>query len=299
MERPPRPAIQLYSVRESTDSLPDVIRRVADAGFEGVEFATRLAANLEKLIQDEGPDTVAAFIAEPVMGAGGVLVPPATYFDKIQAVLKKYDVLMIADEVICGFGRTGNMWGSETFNIQPDILTCAKALSSSYLPISAVLVSDAVYDGIAEGTNDGGPPFGHGYTYGGHPVSAAVAVETLKIYDEIDMVGHVQNIGPKMQAGLRQFQDHPLVGEVRGIGLVAAVEVVEDKASKKAFDPARKVGQFLADRAQDNGMIVRAMNDSIGFTPPLIMKEAEINEMVEKMGKSLDETWAAVQAGEI
>jgi 4-aminobutyrate--pyruvate transaminase len=233
------------------------------------------------------------------MGAGGVIVPPRTYFQKIQAVLKKYDVLMIADEVICGFGRTGNMWGCDTFGIQPDILVCAKALSASYLPISAVLVSDAVYQGIAEGTADGGPPFGHGYTYGGHPVSAAVAVETLKIYDEIDMIGHVKKISPLMQNGLGQFRDHPLVGEVRGVGMVAAIEVVEDKASKKAFAPARKIGPYIDNLARKNGMIVRAMGDSIGFTPPLIMKPAEINEMVEKMGKTLDQTWAAIQAGEI
>jgi 4-aminobutyrate---pyruvate transaminase len=273
--------------------------RFAEHGESEEQFADRLAANLERLIQEEGPETVAAMIAEPVMGAGGVIVPPATYFEKIQAVCRKYDVLFIADEVICGFGRTGNMWGCQTFNIQPDILVCAKALSASYLPISAVMISDKVYQGIAEGTNDGGPAFGHGYTYGGHPVSAAVAVETLKIYDEIDMVGHVQSIAPKMQDGLRQFQDHPLVGEVRGVGLVAAVEIVEDKASKKAFDPARKVGQYLSDRAQANGMIVRAMSDSIGFTPPLIMKPSEIDEMVQKMGQALDETWAAVQASQV
>lgn len=273
--------------------------RFAEEGESEEDFATRLAANLEQMIVDQGPETVAAFIAEPVMGAGGVIVPPRTYFEKMQAVLKKYDVLMIADEVICGFGRTGNMWGCETFNIQPDILVCAKALSSAYLPISAVMVSDKVYQGIAEGTADGGPPFGHGYTYGGHPVSAAVAVETLKIYEEIGMVGHVQSISPLMQDGLRQFKDHPLVGEVRGVGLVAAVELVEDKASKKAFDPSRKVGAFLDNLAKENGMIVRAMGDSVGFTPPLIMKAAEINEMVEIMGKTLDQTWAAVQAGEV
>ena len=273
--------------------------RFAEEGESEEDFATRLAANLEQLILDEGPETVAAMIAEPVMGAGGVIVPPATYFEKIQAVCRKYDVLFIADEVICGFGRTGNMWGCETFGIMPDILTCAKALSASYLPVSAVLVSDKVYQGIAQGTADGGPAFGHGYTYGGHPVSAAVAVETLKIYEEIDIISHVKKIAPLMQDGLGQFRDHPLVGEVRGVGLVAAVELVEDKASKKPFDAGRKVGQYLNDRAQANGMIVRAMNDSIGFTPPLVMKPAEINEMVEKMGQSLDETWAAVQAGEI
>ena len=273
--------------------------RNAAEGESEEEFATRLAANLESLIFAEGPETVAAFIAEPVMGAGGVIVPPATYFEKIQTVLKRHDVLFIADEVICGFGRTGNMWGCETFNIMPDLLVCAKALSSSYLPISALLVSDQVYQGIAEGTADGGPPFGHGYTYGGHPVSAAVAVETLNIYDEIDIIGQVKSISPAMQDGLRQFQDHPLVGEVRGVGVIAAVELVADKVSREAFAPARKIGQYLSDRAQANGMILRAMGDSIGFTPPLIMTKSEIGEMVRIMGKSLDETWAAIQAGEI
>ena len=217
----------------------------------------------------------------------------------MQAVLKKYDVLMIADEVICGFGRTGNMWGCDTFGIQPDILVCAKALSASYLPISAVLVSDKVYQGIAEGTADGGPPFGHGYTYGGHPVSAAVAVETLKIYEEIDMVGNVQAISPLMQDGLRQFADHPLVGQARGVGLIGALELVEDKASKKPFDPARKVGPLFENLAKENGMIVRAMGDSIGFTPPLIMTPAEIGEMIEKTGQTLDQAWKAVQSGEV
>jgi len=162
-----------------------------------------------------------------------------------------------------------------------------------------VMVSDNVYQGIAEGTADGGPAFGHGYTYGGHPVAAAVAVETLKIYDETDMVGHVQSISPLMQDGLAQFKDHPLVGEVRGVGLVAGVELVEDKASKKAFDPSRKIGPYVDNLAKENGMIVRAMGDSIGFTPPLIIKNAEIDQMIELFGKTLDQTWAAVQAGEI
>ncbi|MFT5393430.1 MAG: 4-aminobutyrate--pyruvate transaminase, partial [Gammaproteobacteria bacterium] len=248
------------------------------------------------LIEAEGADTVGAFIAEPVMGAGGVIVPPATYFEKIQAVLKKHDVLFIADEVICGFGRTGNMWGCETYDITPDILCCAKALSSSYLPISAVLIKDEIYEGLKSGTDQ--MPFGHGFTYGGHPVAAAVAVETLKIYEEIDVVERSKRVGAHLQAGLRQFADHPMVGEVRGVGMVAAVELVEDKAEKTAFDPARKVGAALQDRAQEDGLIVRAVGDSVAFSPPLIMTEAQVDVVVEKFGRALDRTWRAVESGQ-
>ena len=251
-------------------------------------FATRCANNLEQLIQDEGPDTVAAFFAEPVMGAGGVIVPAATYFDKIQAVLKKYDILMVADEVICGFGRTGNMWGSQTFNIKPDLLTCAKALSSSYLPISAVLISDDLYAPVRDQSGELGG-FSHGYTYSGHPVAAAVALETLKIYEERDIVGHVQRVGPIMQARLRDFSDHPLVGEVRGVGLLAGVEVMADGANRLSFDPAAKVGPKVQALCEENGLLIRAMGDTIGFCPPLIIDEATIEKMLAQFGKSLDQ----------
>ncbi|MCW8861790.1 MAG: aspartate aminotransferase family protein, partial [Rhodospirillales bacterium] len=240
--------------------------RFANPGESEADFATRLAESLETLILSEGPDTVAAFIAEPVMGAGGVIVPPETYFEKVQAVLRKYDVLMIADEVICGFGRTGNLWGSQTFGIKPDIITCAKALSSGYVPISAVMVNEAIYQAVAEQSGKIGT-FGHGFTYSGHPVPAAVALETLKIYDEIDIVGRVRTIAPHMQNGLKRFRDHPLVGEVRGVGLVAGVEMVADKETRAPFDPALGVGPYLVRRAQHHGMIVRALGDTIAFSP--------------------------------
>ena len=254
------------------------------------DFATRLAAELEEVILKEGPETVAAFYAEPFMGAGGVIIPPAGYFEKIQVVLKKYDVLMCVDEVIAGFFRTGNYWGSQTFNIQPDILVCAKALSAAYLPISAVLVNERVFQGIAEGSSTVGT-WGHGFTYSGHPVPAAVAIETLKIYDEMDMLGHVRKVGPYMQAALQQrFAEHPMVGEVRGVGLVAAVELVEDKAKAKNFDPAKKIGARLTKLGEKHGVIMRAMtNDSMGFSPPLIITEAEIDEMLDRVGRALDE----------
>ncbi len=267
--------------------------RFGEDGETEEEFATRCADNLEKLILDEGPDTVGAFFAEPIMGAGGVLVPPATYFQKVQAVLNKYDVLMVADEVICGFGRTGNMWGCDTLGIKPDLLTCAKALSSSYLPISAVLVSEKLYEAVRDKSGEMGG-FSHGYTYSGHPVPAAVAVETLKIYEERDIVGHVKRVSPTLLDGLKAFADHPLVGEVRGAGLLAGVEVVADKASKKAFDPAAKVGPAIQGFAEKNGLLIRAMGDSIGFCPPLIIDDATIGEMLDRFGKSLDEAldWA-------
>jgi 4-aminobutyrate--pyruvate transaminase len=254
------------------------------------QFATRCADELEKLILAEGPDTVAAMWAEPIMGAGGVIVPPRGYFEKIQAVLKKYDVLMVADEVICGFWRTGNYWGSQTMGIQPDILTGAKALSSSYLPISAVMINDRVFQGLSDESNKIGT-FGHGFTYSGHPVPAAVAIETLKIYDETDIGGHVREVGPYLQAELRRrFADHELVGEVRGVGLIAAVELVADKAAHKNFEPAAKVGPRLVQLMQEHGVIGRTViNDALCFSPPLIIGKAEINEMLDRTEKALNE----------
>jgi 4-aminobutyrate---pyruvate transaminase len=241
----------------------------------------------------EGPDTVAAFIAEPVMGAGGVLVPPKTYFEKVQAVLKKHDVLFVADEVICGFGRTGSLWGSQTFGIKPDILSCAKALSSSYLPIAAVMINEKVYSAIRDNTGKLGT-FGHGYTYSGHPVSAAVALETLKIYEERDIVAMVRRIAPAFQKRLHSFADHPLVGEVRGVGLIGAIELVRNRKTKEPFDPKLAVGLKTASFCQKQGLITRAIMDSVAFCPPLIITEAQIGEMFDRFARALDEAhgWA-------
>jgi 4-aminobutyrate---pyruvate transaminase len=261
----------------------------AHPGESEEAFATRLAQELDAMIEAEGPDTVAAFFAEPIMGAGGVIIPPATYFEKIQAVLKKHDVLLVADEVICGFGRTGEYWGCQSLGMQPDILTCAKALSSSYLPISAVMVNERVFEGLADGSAGLGT-FGHGFTYSGHPVPAAVAVETLKIYDEMDIVGHVKRVAPTMQDGLRALAGHPLVGEVRGMGLIGAVELVADKATHTNFDPALKIAPRLVKIAEGHGLICRSLpNDSIAFSPPLIITEEEITDMVTRFGAALDE----------
>ena len=257
-------------------------------------FAARLAGDLEQMILREGPDTVAAFFAEPVMGAGGVIVPPATYFDRVQPILKKYEILFVVDEVICAFGRTGNMFGAQTFNLQPDIMTVAKALSAGYQPISANLLTNELYE-ILLAQSDKLGIFGHGYTYSAHPVPAAVALETLKIYEELDIVAKVRHVGPRMLAGIRSYADHPLIGDARGIGLIGAVELVRDKATKQSFDPKAGVAAYLVRRAQHHGAILRNMpGDNIAFCPPLIITEAEIDEMMGCFGRALDDTWAMV-----
>ncbi len=267
--------------------------RFAEEGESEETFSARLADNLEKLILDEGPETIAAFFAEPVQGAGGVIIPPNGYFEKIQKILKKYDILLVADEVICGFGRTGNMWGSTTFDLKPDMITVAKALSSAYLPISALMINDDIYQSLADNSAEIGM-LGHGYTYGGHPVPAAVAIETLNIYEERDIVGHVRTVSPALQNALKEYENHPMVGEVRGIGLLAGVELVQNKKTKKPFDTAAKVGMKLTSFSQSIGLISRAIGDTVAFSPPLIITEREISEMVEIFGTALDKTqsWA-------
>jgi len=263
--------------------------RLALPGEDERAFSTRLAAELEDVIQREGPGTIAAFIAEPVMGAGGVIVPPEGYFEAIGAVLDRHGILMIADEVICGFGRTGCMFGTETVGMRPDIMTFAKQLSSSYVPIGAVAVSERVYEPVKVASGKRGA-LGMGYTTSGHPVATAVALEALRIYVERDVVGQVARTGPFFQQRLRRLAAHPLVGEVRGIGLIAAVEFVADKATKRLFDPVGKVAAFIMRRAWENGLIVRALpqSDALSFCPPLFCTEAELEEIVEKLERSLE-----------
>jgi 4-aminobutyrate--pyruvate transaminase len=277
--------------------LPGFIHTMTPHHYHGAQegeseeaFATRCAEELDKLIVAEGPDTVAAMFAEPVMGAGGVIVPPRTYFEKIQKVLRKHDVLLVADEVICGFGRTGNYWGSQTFGVQPDMLTCAKALSSSYLPISAVMVNEKVFQGLAEESHKIGT-FGTGFTYSGHPVPAAVALETLKIYDEMGLVEHATSVGDFLQRELRRrFAGHELVGEVRGVGMVGAVEFVADREARRNFDAKEKVGPRLAKLCEEHGVISRSLpGDSLAFSPPIIITQEEVAEMLDRVGEALDE----------
>ena len=269
--------------------------RFAEPGESEEAFASRLAANLDALIQREGPDTVAAFIAEPVMGAGGVIVPPRTYFEKIQAVLKKYDVLLIADEVITGFGRTGNMWGSQTYGMRPDLISCAKQLSSAYMPIAAVIISEPIYRILVDQSRKIGV-FAHGFTYSGHPVAAAVALRTLQLYEERDMLGHVRAVAPHFQARIKRLGEHPLVGEARGVGLVGAIELVADKRTKKPFDPARGVAGHCAARSQEHGLLNRNMaGDVLALCPPMIINASEIDTMFDRFEQALGETEAWVQ----
>jgi 4-aminobutyrate--pyruvate transaminase len=282
--------------------IPGIVRADAAYHYRGARpgeseeaYAARLAAALEALILREGPDTIAAFFAEPVMGAGGVIVPPATYFERIQPILRCYDVLFVVDEVISGFGRTGSMFGSQTFGLAPDIMTVAKALSAGYMPISASLVSEALY-GVLLDQSDKLGIFGHGYTYSSHPVPAAVALETLRIYAETDIVSHVRRVAPRLQEGLRSFAAHPLVGDVRGIGLIGAVEIVRDKPTKASFDARAGVGAYLVRRAQEHGVILRNMpGDIVAFCPPLVIREAEIDEMLAGFEKALADTQAMVR----
>ena len=248
------------------------------------EFATRCANDLEAMIEKEGADTIAAFYAEPVMGAGGVVVPPATYWEKIQAVLNKYDILLVADEVICGFGRTGNMFGCETFSIKPDVLVMSKQITSAYFPFSAFMINDRVYEPIAEESGRIGV-LGHGFTGGAHPVGAAVALENLAIIEERDLVAHAAEMGKKMRAGLKDFEGHPMVGEVRGVGLMAALELVNTSGDDVA---PGTIGAAMNSHMLSNGVITRNMYDAIGFCPPLIITESQVGDLLDIVDKSLN-----------
>jgi 4-aminobutyrate---pyruvate transaminase len=263
--------------------------------FEGEseeDFATRLAAQLEEMILREDPDTVAAFIAEPVMGAGGVIVPPATYFEKIMSVCEKYDLLMISDEVITGFGRLGHMFGSEAVGFRPHAMSIAKALSSGYLPIAGVLVPPRMYEALLEESRKVGS-FGHGFTYSGHPVAAAVALKTLEIYARDRIVEKAAAMIPHFRAGLDRLAEHPLVGEARGLGLVGGLELVADRRTKRSFDPKAGVAAWCVDAAQAEGLIVRALSgDTVSLCPPLIISAQELEMLFQRLGRALDRTLA-------
>lgn len=264
--------------------------RFALDGETEEEFSDRAAAELEALIVREKPETIAAFIGEPVMGAGGVIIPPRTYWEKIQKVCRKYDVLIIADEVVTGFGRTGKMFGAETFGIEPDMMILSKQLTSGYQPLSAVLFTDGIYQAIADNSNLLGS-FGHGFTTGGHPVAAAVALEGMTIFDERRIVDDVAAIAPLFAEEISRFADHPLVGHVRSIGLLGAVELVADKASKSPFAAPGRTGAFLAGRCLANGVVLRALGDTIAFSPPLIIDPQQVMQIFSRFSRSLNETF--------
>lgn len=252
------------------------------------QFASRMANELEQLILAEGPETIAAFIGEPIMGAGGVIVPPNTYWAKIQEVCNKYDVLLIADEVITGFGRTGHMFASELYGIKPDFMTLSKQLTSSYQPLAAVLLNEKVASVINNHSGKLGT-FGHGYTASGHPVATAVALENIAVIEEDKLVENAAKSGAILQQRLTALADHELVGEVRGIGLIAGVELVANKKLKTQFDPLGKAGSLVVKLAQENGLILRGIQDTVAFCPPLIITPEQVNTMVDIFELALDQ----------
>ncbi|MFL6871438.1 MAG: aminotransferase [Candidatus Azotimanducaceae bacterium] len=262
-------------------------------GETEAQFVDRLLAELEQLILQEGPETIAGFIAEPIQGAGGVVVPPKDYLPRVAQLLQKHDIIFIDDEVICGFGRTGQPFGAQTFDIRPTTMSLAKALSSAYLPISAVLIPEYMHDAFASRSDELGN-FGHGFTYSGHPVCAAVALRNLEIMEDMGLYAHAGKVGQVFQRRLSEFADHPLVGEVRGEGLIAAVELVKQKQPRTPFDPEAGVGAYCAAACQDAGVILRNLGDSVAFCPPLIITEDQIDELVNKFSIGLDATldWA-------
>jgi len=261
--------------------------RAAEGGESQAEFSKRLANNLSQLIEREGPETIAAMIAEPILGAGGVILPPDGYFDAVTAVLDRYGIPLIDDEVITGFGRTGNWFGCSTYGFEPQSMSIAKALSSAYLPISAVLLSPELSETIEQESGKIGT-FGHGFTYSGHPVAAAVALKTIEIYQARDVVGHVRHVAPTFQGRLRALADHPLVGEASGIGLIGAIELVADKATKKNFEPSKQIGAKMGSLSEAEGLIVRPLlGDRIAICPPLVISEAEIGELFDRLERAL------------
>ena len=254
----------------------------AEAGESELEFSARRARELEAMILAEGPETVGGFIAEPVLGTGGIIPPPTAYWPAIQAVLKKYDVLLVADEVVCGFGRIGTPVGSHMYGIEPDLITVAKGLTSAYVPLSAAIVSAKVFAVMEMGSDKLGA-FSHGYTYSGHPIGVAAANAVLDIVEREDLAGKAATTGAYLQKRMQDtFAQLPIVGEVRGVGMLAAIEFVADPKTRRRFDAADKIGARVSKACRDRNLIARAMphGDILGFAPPLVMTGAEVDEMI-------------------
>jgi putrescine aminotransferase len=255
-------------------------------------FGLYAAQQVEAKILERGPENIAAFIGEPLQGAGGVIIPPATYWPEINRICKQYDILLIADEVICGFGRTGKMFGTETFGIKPDMMTTAKALTSGYLPLSALLVHDRVADVLI---NDVGE-FYHGFTYSGHPVACAVALANLDILQRENLVDRAAAMGEILREKLHAaLDDHPMVGEVRGVGLIGAIELTADKRTRKFFEKRGRIGTICRDFCFENELIMRAVRDTMVFSPPLIISEPEIDMLVDRAARAIDQTYEKVK----
>lgn len=263
--------------------------RREDRSLTEEQFSVHCAAKLEEMILAEGPDTVAAFIGEPILGTGGIVPPPAGYWAAIQKVLKKYDILLVADEVVTGFGRLGTMFGSDHYGMDPDLITIAKGLTSAYAPLSGSIVADRMWQVLVQGSDQMGP-IGHGWTYSAHPICAAAGVANLKLIDELGLVGNAGEVGTYFRKGLADaLAHHPNVGEVRGDGLMAAVEFVEDKDDRKFFDPARKVGPAISAALLERGVIGRAMpqGDILGFAPPLCLTREQADVVVASAAKAV------------
>jgi len=259
------------------------------------EFSARMAAEFEQTVIDADPDTIAAFFAEPMQSGGGAIRPPKGYWEAMQAVIRKYDIHFHVDETVCGFGRTGHYWGAQAFDLTPDSTTCAKALTAAFFPMSAIMFRQNFFDDLMQ-TSDAAGVLGHGFTYAGHPVGAAVALEALKVYDDIDLVGHVQRVSQPFLAGCEALMDHPLVGDVRGIGLFCGIQLVQDKTTRALWDPALKVGTMVQDRAHERGLYLRSIPpDRISFMPPLIISEDEVAEATAILKAALDDVWAEVK----
>ncbi|WP_442110611.1 aspartate aminotransferase family protein [Pseudomonas sp. NUPR-001] len=286
----------MSGMHAQSGTLPDIVHIPQPYWFgEGGdmtpdEFGVWAAEQLEKKILEVGEDNVAAFIAEPIQGAGGVIIPPETYWPKIKEILAKYDILFIADEVICGFGRTGEWFGSDYYDLKPDLMTIAKGLTSGYIPMGGVIVRDEVAKVVSEGGD-----FNHGFTYSGHPVAAAVGLENLRILREEKIIDQVrEETAPYLQKRLRELSDHPLVGEVRGLGMLGAIELVKDKATRARYE-GQGAGMICRQHCFDNGLIMRAVGDTMIIAPPLVISREEIDELVEKARKCLDLTLEALK----
>jgi len=271
---------QPFWYREGGDLSPDA-------------FGKKVAGELEQKIEELGEHRVAAFIAEPIQGAGGVIVPPETYWPEISAICQRHQILLVPDEVICGFGRTGEWFASDYYGLKPDLMPIAKGLSSGYLPIGGVMVADHIARVIIE---EGGE-FTHGMTYAGHPAACAVAAANIRILRDEGIIDRVRNeTGPYLQQRWAELADHPLIGEVRGLGFLGALELVADKETRAQFQPSGTAGPLCRDIAADLGLVMRAVGDSMIISPPLIMTKQQIDELVELTGKALDKTLDQIQA---
>ncbi len=268
--------------------------RLGEEGESEAEFVQRMAAALRELIEREDPDTIAAMIAEPVMGAGGVIVPPQGYFEAIQAVLDEHDIMLIGDEVITGFGRTGNFWGCQTVGMRPATMSVAKQLTAAFAPLGAVMIPERVYQAYVDHSATLGG-FAHGFTYGGHPLSCALGVKAIEIYARRDIPGHVRRLMPVFERRMKAIGEHPLVGEARWCGLMGGVEIVADRKSKRSFEPQQGVGPEISRLIEENGAILRALGDTIAICPPMVTSEAELDELFDRFEKGLNAAEAWVQ----